>query len=127
MADTSFVTHIARTLYGLELQSIESLDQHHNASRGIYRVQDAQNCSWVMRLSRYPEMVDSFADAAHLLGWLTRRSYPAPSVRRTMEQQFVGLIDGWAVLVLSYVAGTVLTTPSADELRALAQTVGRLH
>ncbi len=127
MPQASFVTHIARTHYGLELQSIESLDQHHNASRGIYRVQDAQNRSWVMRLSQYPEMVEAFSHAAYLLGWLTHRSYPAPSVRRTTDQRFVGLIDGWAVLVLSYVAGTVLTTPSADELEAVAQTVGRLH
>ena len=127
MPEASFVTHIARTLYDLESQSIESLDQFQNATRGIYRVQDAQNRSWVMRLSQYPETVDAYTHAADLLGWLTHRSYPAPSVRRTTDQQFVGLIDGWAVMVLSYVAGAVLTTPSADELGTVAQTIGRLH
>jgi Ser/Thr protein kinase RdoA (MazF antagonist) len=127
MPEPAFVTHIARTLYDLELQSMESLDQYQNPLRGIYRVQDAQDRSWVMRLSQYPETVDAFTHAADLLDWLTHRSYPAPSVRRTADQQLVGLIDGWAVMFLSYVAGTVLTTPSAEELGALAQTVGRLH
>lgn len=127
MPEPAFITHIARTLYDLEPQSVESLDQYQNPMRGIYRVQDTQNRSWVIRLSQYPEMLGAFTHAAELLDWLTPRSYPAPAVRRTTGHQFVGLIDGWAVMVLAYVAGTVLTTPSADELGALAQTIGRLH
>jgi Ser/Thr protein kinase RdoA (MazF antagonist) len=127
MPEPSLVRHIVQTLYDLEPQSIESLDPYQNPLRGVYRVQDSQNRSWVMRLSQYPEMIDAFTHAAHLLDWLTHRSYPTPSVRLTTEQQFVGLIDGWAVLMLSYVAGTVLTTPSPDELGAVAQTIGRLH
>src|SRR5262245_28170834 len=107
MPEFAFVSHIARTLYDLETQSIESLDQYQNPSRGIYRVQDAQNCFWVMRLSQYPEMIEAYAHAADLLDWLTHHSYPAPTVRLTTDRQLVGLIDGWAVMVLSYVAGTV--------------------
>jgi hypothetical protein len=55
MPALSFVTHAARTLYGFEPQSIESLDQVQFDWRGIYRVQDAQDGVWLMRLVQFPE------------------------------------------------------------------------
>jgi aminoglycoside phosphotransferase (APT) family kinase protein len=127
MPEPSFVTHVARTVYGLEPQSIESLEQFQFDWRGIYRVQDAQEGSWVIRLLHLPNVVDSLAHTARLLDWLTHQQYPAPSVRVAMDQQLVSTIDGWAITVLSYVDGTVLGAHSADDLGALAQTLGRLH
>ncbi len=54
MPEPSFVTHVARTVYGLEPQSIESLEQFPFDWRGIYRVQDAQDGAWVIRLLHLP-------------------------------------------------------------------------
>ncbi len=50
MLEPSFVTHVARAVYSLEPQSIESLEQFPFDWRGIYHVQDAQDGSWVIRL-----------------------------------------------------------------------------
>jgi hypothetical protein len=37
------------------------------------------------------------------------------------------MIDGWAILILSYVDRQVLGTSSADDFDILVQTAGRLH
>lgn len=127
MPAPSFVANVARTLYGFEPQSIEALDQYQFDWRGIYRVQDAQNGVWVMRFFQLPDAADSLIHTAQLLDWLVQHQYPAPLVRTTIDQQRVGMIDGWAISILSYVDGSVLGTSSADDLGALATTVGRLH
>jgi Ser/Thr protein kinase RdoA (MazF antagonist) len=127
MPEPSFVAEVARTLYGFEPKSITSLEQYQFDWRGIYRIQDAQDGVWVMRLFQLPDAVESLTHTARLLDWLARHQYPAPLVRATTDQQLVAVIDGWAILILSYVDGSVLGTSSADDLGALAQTAGRLH
>lgn len=127
MPEPSLVADVARTLYGFEPQSIEALDQHPLDWRGIYRVQDAQGDQWLMRLVRPAEEAGWLTSAARLLDWLAQRSYPAPAVRATASQQRVGLIDGWACILLSYVEGSVLGMSSADDLGAFAEIVARLH
>src|SRR3712207_2655163 len=97
MPEPSFVTCVARTLYGFEPRSIDSLDQHQFDWRGLYRVQDAQGGTWVMRLVQTPEALDALTHTARLLDWLSSQSYPAPSVRLTTDQQLVGTIDGWVI------------------------------
>ena len=127
MPALSFVANIARKLYGLEAQVIESLDQYVFDWRGIYRVQDAQGDVWLMRLLQISEESGALSDIARLLEWLAHQQYPAPAVRATVDQQLVGMIDGWVIMLLSYVDGSMLGTSSADDLGAFAQTVGRLH
>jgi aminoglycoside phosphotransferase (APT) family kinase protein len=122
-----FVADIAQTLYGFEPKSITSLEQYQFDWRGIYRVQDAQDCVWVMRLFQLPDAVESLTHTARLLDWLAQQQYPAPLVRATADQQLVGMIDGWAILILSYVDGHVLGMSSADDFEILAQIVGHLH
>src|SRR5829696_5222072 len=114
MPAPSFVADVARTLYGFEPQSVEALDQYQFDWRGIYRVQDAQNGVWVMRFMHLPDAADSFTHTARLLAWLTQHEYLAPSVRATTDQQLVGMIDGWAISILSYVDGSVLGMSSAN-------------
>jgi Ser/Thr protein kinase RdoA (MazF antagonist) len=127
MPTPSLVADIARTIYGFEPQSIESLDQYQFDWRGIYRVQDAHDGMWVMRLFQLPDAAESLRHTAQVLEWLAQHRYPAPSVRATIDQHLVGQIDKWAILILSYVDGSVLRMGSADDLGALAQTVGQLH
>jgi hypothetical protein len=67
MPEPSFVTQVARTLYGLEPQTIESLDQYQFDWRGIYRDQDAQDGAWLIRLLQLPEVVDSLTHTARSL------------------------------------------------------------
>src|SRR5689334_1383579 len=113
MPTPSFVTEVTQELYGLEPQSIESLDQHPCDVRGIYRLCDAQDGVWVLRLKQGVEEYDSLTHTAGLLDWLAQQQYAAPVVRRMLDQQPVGLIDGWAVMLLSYVGGSVLEMTSA--------------
>jgi aminoglycoside phosphotransferase (APT) family kinase protein len=124
--ELSFVTHIARTVYGLEPQSVAALAPYCSEQRGIYRVQDTQDGVWMFRLLRRVYLSASLCHAGQLLAWLTQQQYPAPAVRRTTDQQWIGLVDDWAIIVLAYVDGTPLGTHPTD-LVALAQMVGWLH
>jgi Ser/Thr protein kinase RdoA (MazF antagonist) len=126
MPEPSLAAHIARTLYGLEPRSIESLDQYQHDWRGIYLVQDAGGGRWLIRLARASEQA-WFAQIAGVVDWLARQRYPAPSVRPTSGQQLAGTIDGWACLALSYIDGSVLDRSSAGDLGAVGQLLGRLH
>lgn len=127
MPEAPLVAHAARALYGIEPCSIESLDQYQHDWRGIYRVQDAGHGSWwLLRLSRIQEQ-DWLNQVASVLDWLGQQSYPAPSVRPTIDRRLVGAIDGWVCLALSYVEGHVLDGTSAGDLGAVGQMLGRLH
>jgi hypothetical protein len=66
MPEPSFVADIALTLYGFEPKSITSLEQYQFDWRGIYRVQDAQDGVWVMRLFQLPNAVESLTHRAAL-------------------------------------------------------------
>jgi Ser/Thr protein kinase RdoA (MazF antagonist) len=127
MLTPSFVANAARELYGLEPLSIESLDQHQFELRGIYRIRDAQGGVWVMRLKQGSEELEALAQTARALDWLAGCQYAAPSARTTIDQQLVGTIGDWAISVISYVEGSVLGMTSADDFKAFAQAVGRLH
>jgi hypothetical protein len=124
--ELSFVSHIARTIYGLEPQSIAVLAPYCSDQRGIYQVHDAQDDVWMFRLLRSVYLSESLLQAGQLLEWLTQHRYPAPRVRRTLNQQWVGIVDDWAITVLTYVDGTLIGT-QPTELTALAQMLGRLH
>jgi Ser/Thr protein kinase RdoA (MazF antagonist) len=125
MPELAFVTQILRELYALEPQSVELLDRFQVDRRAIYRVQDAQHGAWVLRMKHVDE-AEPLTDTARVLHRLAEQRYPAPRVRQTSDQQFVGVVDGWAVQLLSYVEGAVLGTDPA-ELALLARTLGRLH
>lgn len=126
MIDHGFVTRIARSTYGLEPKAIAPLDQLELDWRGLYLLHDAQDGAWVLRMLRLPGIRDALGATAEVLGWLGDQGYPAPRVRRTVDQQLVAEVGGWAALLLSYVEGTVIDA----EPRALghaAAALGRLH
>jgi Ser/Thr protein kinase RdoA (MazF antagonist) len=127
MPTPTFASDVARELYGLEPTSIEPLDRYHHDLRGIYRVRDAQDGAWVLRIKQGIEEYDSLTHTARLLDWMAEQRYPAPLVRRTLDQQPVSLTDGWAIMLLSYVEGSVLGMSSVTDFAAFGQAVGRLH
>ncbi len=63
MPELSFVTHIARTVYGLEPQSVEALEPYCSDQRGIYQVRDAQDGVWMFRLLRSVYLSESLLHA----------------------------------------------------------------
>jgi Ser/Thr protein kinase RdoA (MazF antagonist) len=126
MPELAFVSRIAQTLYDLEVEAIESLDQHPSDWRGIYRLQDAQANQWVLRLMRLPDGFDALVHIAQLLEELTQQHFPAPTVRATVNQQLIGTVADWATVVLNYVDGNVLRRHPTD-LGQLAHLLGQLH
>jgi aminoglycoside phosphotransferase (APT) family kinase protein len=126
MPELEFVSRIAQTLYDLEVQVIESLDQHPSDWRGIYRVQDAQANLWVLRLMRLPDGFEALMHIAQLLEKLTQQHFPAPTVRATVNQKLIGTVANWATVVLTYVDGDVLGRQPTD-LGQLACLLGELH
>jgi aminoglycoside phosphotransferase (APT) family kinase protein len=88
MPDLTFVKAIARTLYGLEAESIATLELHSVEGRGIYRVQETAGGAWVMRMKGLDEL-HALGQAAMLLEWLGTQHYPAPRVRRTVTGERV--------------------------------------
>jgi Ser/Thr protein kinase RdoA (MazF antagonist) len=126
MPELAFVSRIAQTLYDLEAQVIESLDQHPSDWRGIYRVQDAQSNLWVLRLMRLPDGFNALMRIAQLLEELTQQHFPAPTVRATVNQKLIGTVADWATVVLTYVDGDVLGRQPTN-LGQLAYLLGQLH
>jgi aminoglycoside phosphotransferase (APT) family kinase protein len=126
MLDDSFVTRIARSTYGLEPKRIAPLDQLALDWRGLYLLHDAQDGAWVLRMLRLPGIRDALGATAELLGWLEGQGYPAPRVRRTVDQQLVAEVGGWATMLLSYVDGAVIDA-EPQALGHAAAALGRLH
>jgi aminoglycoside phosphotransferase (APT) family kinase protein len=126
MLDQDFATGVARSVYGLEPHSIAPLDQLRLDWRGLYLLHDDRGAAWVLRMLRLPGIRDALGATAELLGWLAQQRYPAPHVRPTTDQQPVAEIDGWTVLLLSYVDGAVIDVEPQPLGRAAAA-LGRLH
>lgn len=126
MLDHSVVTRIARLTYGLKPKRIAPLDQLKLDWRGLYLLHDAQDGAWVLRMLRLPGIRDALGATAELLGWLGDQGYPAPRVRRTVDQHLVAEVDGWAVLLLSYVDGAIIDA-EPQALGHAAAALGRLH
>ncbi len=125
MPELDLVTQVAETIYQLQPQQIEPLSPPFDW-RGIYRIHDSHGHVWLLRLLNLPHADVALTETGRLLQWLEQQQYPAPHVRTTRDHQYVGRLDGWASLLLSYVEGSVLDTRSTD-FGLLGYTLGRLH
>jgi Ser/Thr protein kinase RdoA (MazF antagonist) len=125
MPELDLVTQVAETIYQLQPQQIEPLPPLFDW-RGIYRIRDSHGRVWLLRLLNLPHADHALTETGRLLQWLEQQQYPAPHVRTTRDHQYVGRLDGWASLLLSYVEGSVLDTHSTD-FELLGYTLGRLH
>jgi Ser/Thr protein kinase RdoA (MazF antagonist) len=121
-----FIKRLTITLYDLELRSMQSMAEVEFDWRGIYRLHDSENKTWVLRVMQLPNVFEAFTETAYLLESLEQAHYPAPTVRRTRAGDRVGWLDGWATLLLSYMDGTQIERAPAG-LCSLAQTTARLH
>src|SRR4051812_44384908 len=100
MPELDWVARIAETIYLLQPHRIEPFPPLFNW-RGIFRIHDAQDQKWLLRLLRLPHAGDAFTETGHLLQWLEQQQYSAPQLFTTRQQQIVGMFDGWASLLLS--------------------------
>jgi Ser/Thr protein kinase RdoA (MazF antagonist) len=125
MPELDLVTQVAETIYQLRPQRIEPLPPLFDW-RGIYRIHDSRDHVWLLRLLRLPHAADAFMETGRMLQWLEQQQYPVPHLFTTRHRQIVGVLDGWASLLLSYVDGTVLDITSTD-FALFGYTLGRLH
>ena len=125
MSELDLVTQVAETIYQLRPQRIEPLPPLFDW-RGIYRIHDSRGQVWLLRLLSLPHAADSFMETGRMLQWLEQQQYPVPHLFTTRHRQIVGVFDGWASLLLSYVDGTVLDSTSTD-FALFGYTLGRLH
>jgi Ser/Thr protein kinase RdoA (MazF antagonist) len=126
MLDLSFVSELVETIYGLSPTEIESIQRYTFDWRGIFCVREENERRWVLRLLNHPDAAREFHITATLLDWLNQQHYPVPRVRRTRARQLVGMRDTWALLLLSFIEGEVIT-PEPANLRLLGVRLGQLH
>jgi len=126
MIHLSFVSDLVETIYGFSPAEIESIQRYTFDWRGIFSVREENGQRWVLRLLNHPDAAREFRTTATLLDWLNGQHYPAPWVRRTRAQHFVGTRNTWALLLLSFVEGEMIA-PEPSNLRLLGARLGQLH
>ncbi|HST88823.1 MAG TPA: phosphotransferase [Ktedonobacterales bacterium] len=123
--------------YGLRASALTPIGAAGDAGRALYRITDEQGRSWVLRSYRVdgrvapwlggaaaPEWMDG---RAALLAALERRGYPAPRPLPARDGGLVARDDTWCAFVEGFIAGAPLAWSSSDDIRALAEALGRLH
>lgn len=69
---------------------------------------------------------DGLSSVVSLLSLFEQTGYAAERIVRTIDNQLTGFADGWTILMTTFVDGVPLNH-SADALRQLGMTLGRLH
>jgi hypothetical protein len=105
MPDLDVAAQIVETVYHIQPRQIEVLPPLFDW-RGIYRIRDAQDRVWLLRLLRLDHDRDALPQTARLLQWLEQQQHPAPRIGPTHDRHIVGVWEGWSSLLLSYVEGS---------------------
>jgi Ser/Thr protein kinase RdoA (MazF antagonist) len=93
----------------------------------VYRVDLEGQPAWVVRAYAPTSNRKTAMDLAAILSFLEQRGYPAERVvRGTDGSELLITVDGWQVLVTTFIGGTA-TDFSASSLRRLGSALGRLH
>lgn len=108
-------------LYGLTDVSLHSL---HSPSGKYICVVQSHNQKWVLRV--FPPGNDELSSVVDLLLLFEQTGYAAERIMRTIDNLLTGSIDKWTILVTTFVEGVPLNH-SADTLRQLGVSLGRLH
>ena len=121
-----FVAQAVQTVYGLQIISIQSLQQQDLDWRGIYQLTMANGQSWILRLIKYPGAFSAMTQTANLLDWLSHQAYPAPRVYPTLTGRAIGEFNEFSLLLVSFIEGSV-SKPDPEQLYLLGSMMGRLH
>lgn len=125
MHELAFATRFAEVVYQCQPHHIEVLPPLFE-QRGVFRIYDAHDHVWLLRLLHHPQAATAFTQTAYLLDWLEQQHYSAPRLCRTREHHLVGQLHGWSGLLLSYIEGTVLEVHSPN-FEALGYSLAQLH
>lgn len=120
-----FIDHAAKTIYALRPSSIGSL-QSPSDWRGVYHLSMANEHSWVLRLSRKHEAFHTMTHNVNVLEWLAYHHFPAPSVRMTISGENIGQLDGWFLLLHTFIDGSP-SEANEGHLYLFASMLSRLH
>jgi Ser/Thr protein kinase RdoA (MazF antagonist) len=124
--DLGFVSQFVESQYGLPSVRLSPLHQFAYDWRGVYRVDDGDGRSWVLRLLRHQEAEQWLARPAALLQWLSQQEYPAPRLLPSRAGDALSAHEGWWGLMTTFIAGEPIErTPS--QLRWVGEAAGRLH
>lgn len=120
------VKDLVEYLYPISVTGIQALHQFAFDWRGIYRIDDINGHSWVLRMFHAQDAAPWLAQAATLLRWLSSCGYAAPHVLLTTAGDVIGERAVWWTLLTSYIHGQPVR-PTPINLRLLGATVARLH
>ena len=120
------VKELVEHLYPISVTDILALHQVVFDWRGIYRIDDTNGHSWVVRMFQQQNAAPWLAQPATLLRWLESCRYVAPRVLMTTAGDVIGERAGWWTLVTSYIHGQTVQ-PAPTNLYLLGDAVARLH
>ena len=92
----------------------------------IYRVEQADQPRWILRVYPPSQSQKNLLHLATLLWWLEQQHYPAERLIRTLHGEMMVVAEGWQLLLTTFLEGTPIDyTPTA--LYPLGAAAGRLH
>ncbi|MCB9151966.1 MAG: hypothetical protein H6641_24685 [Caldilineaceae bacterium] len=110
MNELAHLHALLNCVYGLEPVTLTSLHLFAHTDRGIYRVDALDRVPLVLRTQKQAETgVDGLARSAATLLHLQAENFPAPRVQQTKDGAPIGVHDGWAALVVTYIADKMST------------------
>ena len=124
--ESAKITVLVERHYGIRSAPIEPLHRHVVAGRGIYRVVQEHDRSWVLRMASDSDAQARFRGIAAILAALARSGYPAPRAVPTTSGALVGVDQPWITSITTFVEGEVADF-SAPSLTSLGAALGKLH
>jgi Ser/Thr protein kinase RdoA (MazF antagonist) len=124
---SGFFATLVATVYGLPAATLEPLHLHANDGSGVYRVEQKNGPSYVLRTYAQAHRADDrLMASATTLTFLEQQDYPAPRVLCALDGGLIGVYNGWQTLMITFIDGeTADFTP--ESLRLIGAALGRLH
>lgn len=130
---------LVRAQYELPLQRLTVVSRARSTGRVIFRLDQADGPAWLGRAYRsdlpVPDWLAGCAaddtpswlhSRAMTLRYLESLAYSAPRVIPDRSGALIGTIDGWRLLITTFVAGQAID-PTPESLLALGAALGQLH
>lgn len=123
LLEAPFLVECIREWYHAQVVSLHRLPS--DSGKSIYQVKLANGTLWILRVVEGPSKT-SLVKLAHLLLFFEQQNYPAERIVFTVEQATTVTVDGWHLMMTTFLVGAPLSyTPATFSL--LGAIVGRLH
>ena len=118
-----FLIECIREWYHAQVVSLHRLKS--DSEKYIYQVNLTNGTCWILRVVE-DQSYATFVELAHLLLFFEQQNYPAERIVFTVEQATTATVDGWHLMMTTFLVGAPLSyTPATFSL--LGAIVGRLH